>query len=213
MRRYCARPVSLPLVLATALACALAGCTLHVEDMGLGDDRGLIEEDLAEGSAQGADEGSGQAQSWLSYRLALDGLMEMDSSDKFLDVVFSADSEMTDTGCIAIQQLGDAAVLSNNNMNTDVVDPPAGSRYVLARLLGADGKIIEEDITEQAVGTIHLRASSGDEFEPQLRILWGIEYDLSSGFSTDEEQEGFCLLFVVPEDIALQDLRIAVSDS
>lgn len=172
------RMLSLLAVLTMALLFALAGCSMEGEDTGV---------------------------DWLSYRLTLVELREMDSSESFQEVVFS-----TNSGGLSIRQLGTDDMLGND---TRLIGPPAGSKYVVARLQSAEGKLRLEDITNQAVGTIHLRVSSGDRFEPCLYVLWGVKFDSVAGFSTNDEQEGFCLLFVVPEGIDLQELSIEVSDS
>lgn len=172
------RMLSLLVALTMALLFALAGCSMEGEDTDV---------------------------DWLSYRLTLAELREMDSSESFQEVVFS-----TNSGGLSIRQLGTDDMLGND---TRLIDPPAGSRYVVARLLSAEGKLLLEDITNEAVGTVHLRASSGDRFEPCLYVLWGVKFDSVAGFSTNDEQEGFCLLFVVPEGIDLQELSIEVSDS
>lgn len=174
------RGLSLLAVLATALLFALAGCGVKGE---------------------GADVG------WLSYRLTVAELREMEYTEDFQDVVFSSDG-----GALLIGRLSEEEVFSDS-LSTQLAAPPSGSRYVVVRLLSAEGGISEEDITDESVGTVHLRASSGDDFEPLLYIIWGIEYDSTSGFSTNEEQEGFCLLFAVSEDIALRELGVEVSDS
>lgn len=148
--------------------------------------------------------GEGADVDWLSYRLTLTELREMEHTESFQEVVFSSDS-----GSLLIGQLSEKDVFFNTQLDA----PPSGSRYVIARLVSAGGGISQEDITDQAVGTVHLRTSSGDDFEPLLYIIWGVEFDPGVGFSTNDEQEGFCLLFAVPEDIALQELGIEVSDS
>lgn len=173
------RTLSLLAVLATALLFVLAGCGVK---------------------------GEGADVDWLSYRLTIAELREMEHTESFQDVVFSSGS-----GTLLIGPLSGREVFSDS-FSTQLASPPSGSRYVVARLLSAGEEISEEDITEQTMGTVHLRASSGDRFEPLLYIIWGIEFDSTSGLSTNEEQEGFCLLFAVPEDIALQELGVEVSD-
>lgn len=88
-------------------------------------------------------------------------------------------------------------------------DLPSGTRYVVVRLLSAEGEIRSEDVTEQAA-SIHLRASSGDDFGPYVQVMWGVAFDPETGFSTKDVQEGFYLLFTVPKDITLQELRVDV---
>jgi len=120
------RMLSLLVALTMALLFALAGCSMEGEDTDV---------------------------DWLSYRLTLAELREMDSSESFQEVVFS-----TNSGSLSIRQLGTDDMLGND---TRLIDPPAGSRYVVARLLSAEGKLLLEDITNEAVGTVHLRRLQG----------------------------------------------------
>ncbi|MBR5047264.1 MAG: hypothetical protein IKX76_03410 [Eubacterium sp.] len=89
-----------------------------------------------------------------------------------------------------------------------VKDAPEGSRYVVIKLLCTDGEIKMDDIKEDNTKSLILKDPYGGEYEPGLWAIWGIEYDAKKGFSTKETQEGFQLLYVVPQDIEAKNLSL-----
>lgn len=90
-----------------------------------------------------------------------------------------------------------------------VKDPPSGSRYIVARLLSVEGELQTTDITEHAT-TFLLKDVEGNAYEPCLYSMWGVTFDVTTGvFGTKDTQEGFYLLFVVPESVDLTELRIS----
>jgi len=96
----------------------------------------------------------------------------------------------------------------NDSDNFSVIDPPDGNRYVVARLLSADGEIPAEKIVEENVKPLKLKDSNGTEYDSVLVSFWGVEFNDETGFSTKEMQEGFWLLYIIPENISLQDLTL-----
>ena len=99
----------------------------------------------------------------------------------------------------------------NETDNLQISTPPEGSRYIVVRLLSTGEQIPASDITDQNTELIILKTPSGDEFIPCNTILWGIKFDPSAGtFSTAEFQEGFQLLYIVPDDIGTEDLTVSI---
>lgn len=96
----------------------------------------------------------------------------------------------------------------NDSDNFQVVDPPSGSRYVVTKLVSESGDIRADEITEEKTENIILKDSKGGEYKPCLLGMWGVSYDDTNGFSTKEMQEGFNLLYLVPDDIELTDLSL-----
>lgn len=88
-------------------------------------------------------------------------------------------------------------------------DPPQGSRYIIARLLCKDGKIETDEISKESVDTLVLRSAAGQEWTCDAYNLWGIKFGDDLKFSTDPTQEGFSLVFIVSEEVALADLKLA----
>ena len=137
-----------------------------------GTDQPLPEDGAAAGEDTAAETRPESIQ-WLSYRLSLEELREMEDSDGF-----------------------------------SVNPPEAGYRYMVAKLVSTDGEIETESITEQTLGTIALKDPSGRTYTPAAYTIWGVGFDVEKGFYTKELQEGFRLLFKVPEDVAPQQLTV-----
>ena len=99
----------------------------------------------------------------------------------------------------------------DENYNLQIDPPPEGSRYIVVRLLSVDGDISAADITDQNTEQIVLKTASGEEYNACLSVIWGIGFDPSTGtFSTNELQEGFQLLYIVPENIKTEDMTVSV---
>ena len=96
----------------------------------------------------------------------------------------------------------------NDSDNFQVVDPPSDSRYVVTKLVSKGGEIPADEITEENTENIILKDSKGAEYNPCLLGMWGIGFDDTNGFSTKEMQEGFNLLYLVPNDIELTELSL-----
>ena len=99
----------------------------------------------------------------------------------------------------------------NENDNFQINPAPEGSRYIVVRLLSTDGNISAADITDQNTEQIILKNAAGEEYSACLSVMWGIGFDPSSGtFSTNELQEGFQLLYIVPDNVKTEDMRVSV---
>lgn len=89
-----------------------------------------------------------------------------------------------------------------------VKEAPEDSRYIVVKLISADGEIPTADITEDTTKSLVLKDSDGGEYEPGMWAVWGVEFDAKSGFSTKETQEGFNLIYLVPKSIETDILRL-----
>lgn len=103
---------------------------------------------------------------------------------------------------ISLEELRDM----NDSDNFSVSDPPSGSRYVVTKFVSTSGEIRADEITQDNTKSFILKNSEGEEYTPYLLSMWGVEFDDTYGFSTKEMQEGFNLLYIVPESIELTDL-------
>ena len=81
------------------------------------------------------------------------------------------------------------------------------------RLLGKDCEILFEDIeNEDNLALFVLTDADGNELELHSYTCWGISIDAQTmQFSTNETQEGFSLLFSVPDGTDPEDLTLVVN--
>lgn len=96
----------------------------------------------------------------------------------------------------------------NDSDNFSVNDPPLGSRYIVTKFVSTNGEIRADEITQDNTKSIILKDSKGEEYNPCLLSMWGVGFDDTNGFSTKEMQEGFNLLYIVPDDIELTELNL-----
>lgn len=96
---------------------------------------------------------------------------------------------------------------SDNLLNKSAFE---GYRYVIAELYGKDMMIKSDDISAESVRNFVLIDMNGNKTEPEMFTIWGISYDDSTGFSTDEMQEGFRLMFLIDENSTLESLQLKI---
>ena len=96
----------------------------------------------------------------------------------------------------------------NDSDHFSIKEPPEDSRYIVTKFVASDGEIRMDDITKENTGSFILKDSGGNEYEPGLWVIWGVEYDASEGFSTKDMQEGFNLIYLVPKSVELEELSL-----
>ena len=89
-----------------------------------------------------------------------------------------------------------------------VQEAPDDSRYVVTKLISANGEIPTDEITEDSTKDIVLKSPDGEEYKSGFLAYWGVEFDAEKGFSTKDRQEGFNLLYQVPKTVKTEDLSI-----
>ncbi|MDI9517950.1 MAG: hypothetical protein WBH68_05810 [Erysipelotrichaceae bacterium] len=88
---------------------------------------------------------------------------------------------------------------------------PVGQRYIVAEFMGKNMMVKAEDINWDNLDKLVLVDEEGNEIMPGLFSLWGIEFDDKEfTFITNEEQEGFRLIYVVDENIELDNLKLTL---
>ena len=98
----------------------------------------------------------------------------------------------------------------NDEDHLSLKEAPEDSRYVIVKLLSANDEIPMTDITEDTTKSLILKDSAGGEYEPGMWAVSGVKIDADGNFSTDQTQEGFSLVYVVPNSIATDDLSLEV---
>ena len=99
----------------------------------------------------------------------------------------------------------------NDDDHFSVKEAPEDSRYVVVKLISADSEIPMDEITEETTKPLVLKDSDGGEYEPGMWVVWGVEFDAKSGFSTKETQEGFNLIYLVPKTIETENLHLEMN--
>lgn len=81
--------------------------------------------------------------------------------------------------------------------------------YALFRLM-ADHGVRTDDLTDENVNLFSLTLPDGAQARPFGYNWWGIGFDMTTGFYTNEMQEGFWLAFEVPEGTDVETLSLSV---
>ena len=81
--------------------------------------------------------------------------------------------------------------------------------YALFRLMAEDG-VRTDDLTDENVNLFSLTLPDGTQARPFGYNWWGIGFDMTTGFYTNEMQEGFWLAFEVPEGTDVETLSLSV---
>lgn len=87
--------------------------------------------------------------------------------------------------------------------------------FVEVRLLAKEGDILTEDINDEKKITQFVITTSGNEvLKLHSTTMQGVTFDAETGkFSTKEKQEGFSLIFELPDGVTLEDLTMTVKDA
>lgn len=87
--------------------------------------------------------------------------------------------------------------------------------FVEVRLLAKEGDILTEDINDEKKITQFVITTSGNEvLKLHSTTMRGVTFDAETGkFSTKEKQEGFSLIFELPDGVTLEDLTMTVKDA
>ncbi len=100
------------------------------------------------------------------------------------------------------------------------VDPISTSnihdnKFVEIRLVGKNGDIALTDIQDSnKIKQFILTDADGKELSIYNVSFWGIGFDAKNGkFSSNDEQEGFTLIYWLPEGVTVNELTLSVSGS
>ena len=87
--------------------------------------------------------------------------------------------------------------------------------FVEISLLAKEGDILTEDINDEKKITQFVITTSGNEvLKLHSTTMRGVTFDAETGkFSTKEKQEGFSLIFELPDGVTLEDLTMTVKDA
>ena len=98
--------------------------------------------------------------------------------------------------------------LAGASRNIDDKDVNAGGSYVRFKLTCEDG-VSQKDLIDEKVKLFLVTVSNGEELRPFGYNWWGIGFDSKTGFFSSDIQEGFYLVFEIPEGANIDYLRLS----
>ena len=101
--------------------------------------------------------------------------------------------------------------ISGASRSIDGKDPKPDASYVMIQL-GCDDGVRDDDLIDDKVKTIRLVLPDGTEVSPFGFNWWGIGFDSKTGFYSAEIQEGFRLVFEIPEGTDIAAVKLTVGE-
>ena len=83
-------------------------------------------------------------------------------------------------------------------------------KRVEIRLLGGEGGVAYADLEQEKIEQFVLKDASGEVIPLYCWSWWGVGYSDEKGFFTEESQEGFSLMYFLPDGVNAEDLVLSV---
>ena len=141
---------------------------------------------LAEGTVQA--KGIAGPYQWLNYELTVDAVKVAPGGELF-------------SGPMRASRF----IKQDNRIVTQIKET-----MVEIRLLGGEGGVAYADLEQEKIEQFVLKDASGEVIPLYCWSWWGVGYSDEKGFFTEESQEGFSLMYFLPDGVNAEDLVLSV---